>query len=98
MKKMLVVLGSMILAVAIAMPIMAQGAKPVAKILITNTRVFDGEHEKLAEGMSVLVEGNKIAKIAKFIKVPKDANVIDAKGKVLMPVPSGVNWHVRINA
>lgn len=29
-------------------------------ILITNARIFDGEHEKLAEGMSVLVEGNPL--------------------------------------
>ena len=32
----------------------ADPAKPVAKTLITNTNIFDGESEKLANGMSVL--------------------------------------------
>ena len=54
-------------------------------ILITNATIFDGENEKLAEGMSVLVEGNKITKIAKTIVAPEGAELIDANGKVLMP-------------
>jgi len=72
----------------------AQEAKPVAKTLITNANVFDGKNEKLAEGMSVLIEGNKIAKIAKSIPAPTGATVIDAKGKVLMPGLTDVHWHV----
>jgi len=71
----------------------AAEAKPVARTLITNARVFDGEHEKLAEGMSVLVEGNKISKIAPSIAAPTDALVIDAKGKVLMPGLIDAHWH-----
>jgi hypothetical protein len=35
--------------------------------LIQNVKIFNGMNDKLAEGMSVLVEGNKIAKIAKAI-------------------------------
>jgi imidazolonepropionase-like amidohydrolase len=54
-------------------------------ILIRNVKIFDGKSEKLAEGMSVLVEGNKIAKIAKSIKEPAGATVIDAKGRTLTP-------------
>lgn len=58
----------------------AEEAKPMAKTLITNARTFDGKSDKLTESMSVLVEGNKIAKIAESIAAPKDATVIDAKG------------------
>ncbi len=32
-------------------------------ILITNCRIFDGESPKLIEGMSVLIDGNKISRI-----------------------------------
>ncbi len=57
----------------------------VSQILIQNVNIFDGEQEALAEGMSVLVEGNKITKIAKSIPAPDGATTIDAKGKTLMP-------------
>ncbi|WP_455387844.1 amidohydrolase family protein [Petrachloros mirabilis] len=75
----------------------AEDAKPVPKTLITNARVFDGEHAKLAEGMSVLIEGNKIAKIAKSIPAPAGATVIDAKGKVLMPGLIDAHWHTMLS-
>ena len=65
-----------------------------AATLIQNARIFDGTNEQLAEGMSVLVEGNKIAKIAKAIPAPAGATVIDAKGKVLMPGLTDAHWHV----
>ncbi len=49
----------------------AIAAEPkAAATLIQNARVFDGKNETLAEGMSVLVEGNKIAKVAKTIPAP----------------------------
>ncbi len=59
--------------------------KPAAKTLITNANVFNGKSEQLAEGMSVLVEGNKITKMAKSIKAPVGATIIDAGGRSLMP-------------
>ena len=63
----------------------AEEAKPVEKTLITNARIFDGKSDKLTANMSVLVEGNKIAKIAKSITAPNDATVIDAKGRTMTP-------------
>src|SRR5262249_6625 len=58
---------------------------PQSTILIINANVFDGQNEKLAGGMSVLVEGNTIARIATSIPVPVGVTVIDAAGRVLMP-------------
>ena len=58
---------------------------PQNVILITDARIFDGKSEKLTVGMSVLVEGNKIAKIGASIPVPARTRVIDAAGRVLMP-------------
>ncbi len=75
----------------------AAEAQPVAPTLITNVNIFDGEHEGLADGMSVLVEGNKIAKIAKAIPTPAGATVIDAKGKTLMPGLIDAHWHSMFN-
>jgi len=71
----------------------AQETTPNNVVLITNANVFDGQNEKLAEGMSVLIEGNKITQIAKSIKAPDGATVIDAKGRVLMPGLSECHWH-----
>ncbi len=73
---------------------MAQETEPKPSVLITNAHIFDGENEKLADGMSILVEGNKISKIAKSIPVPAGATVIDANGKVLMPGLIDAHWHV----
>jgi len=65
--------------------------------LITNANIFDGQNEKLAEGMSVLIEGNKIAKIATTINAPAGASVIDADGRVLMPGLIDAHWHTMFN-
>jgi len=74
---------------------LAQGdAKPVAKVLITNARIFDGKSDKLTESMSVLVEGNKITKIAKSITAPSDATVIDAKGRTMTPGFIAMHEHI----
>ena len=83
----------LVLLLAVAIPAMAQEAKPGNKVLITNTKIFDGQNEKLAEGMSVLVEGNKIKKIAKSIPAPSGATVIDAEGRTLMPGLIDAHWH-----
>jgi len=86
--------GLLALVLAVAVPAMGQEAKPVSKVLITNANVFDGKNAKLATGMSVLVEGNKISKIAKSIKAPAGATVIDAKGKTLMPGLIDAHAHI----
>lgn len=76
----------------------AQETTPKNVVLITNANIFDGQHENLAMGMSVLIEGNKITKVAKSIPAPQGAVVIDAKGKTLMPGLTDVHWHVMFNS
>ena len=64
----------------------AQEEKPKPQVLFTNVNVFDGKSDMLAEGMSVLVEGNLIKKIAKGkIDAGSNAKVIDGGGRTLMP-------------
>jgi imidazolonepropionase-like amidohydrolase len=65
-----------------------------SRVLITDANVFDGTHEKPATGVSVLVEGNKITKVAKSITAPDGAMVIDAQGRTLTPGFIGAHEHL----
>jgi len=76
----------------------AEDTKP-GQILITNVNVFDGKSDKLAEGMSVLVEGNLIKTVsAGTIEATADATVIDGGGRTLMPGMIDGHAHIMINA
>ncbi|WP_455387850.1 amidohydrolase family protein [Petrachloros mirabilis] len=86
------------LALALCTSASARAAEPKPAVLITNANIFDGKSEKLATGMSVLVEGNKIAKIAKSIPAPPGATVIDAKGRTLTPGFIASHEHVLMQA
>jgi len=88
----------LVLVLAVTMPAIAQHAKPVSKVLITNANIFDGKNDKLATGMSVLVEGNKITKIAKSITAPAGATTIDANGRTLTPGLIDAHTHLIWNA
>ena len=55
-------------------------ARPPAT-LFKNVKVFDGKSDKLTASTSVLVVGNKIAKIGGDIAAPEKATVIDGGGK-----------------
>lgn len=55
---------------------------PLSKLLLTNAKlVNDGEIREV----DVLVEDQRIAKVAKSISAPSNATVLDLDGKVLMP-------------
>ena len=90
-------LGCMVLSLVLAVSAMAQEAKPVSKVLITNANILDSNKGTIAEGMSLLVEGNKIAKIAKSIPAPDGATVIDAKGRTLTPGLIDAHVHLMWN-
>lgn len=80
--------------ITLAVPVLAQDAEPKPQILITNVNIFDGKSDMLTEGMSVLVEGNKIAKIAKSITAPAGATVIDAAGRTMTPGFIAMHEHI----
>jgi len=71
---------SLCVTLAFCTTVAAQEAEPKPSTLITNANIFDGEHEELLTGMSVLVEGNKISKIAKSIAAPTGALLLMAPG------------------
>ena len=82
-------------AVALAGSASAQEEKPKPQTLFNNVNIFDGKNDRLAEGMSVLVEGNLIKKIAKGnIEADTDATVIDGGGRTLMPGLADTHVHL----
>ena len=72
-------------ALAFTASAVAQEEKPKPQILFTKVNIFDGKSDKLAEDMSVLVEGNLIKQIGKGLKAVDGAKVIDGGGRTLMP-------------
>ena len=65
-------------------PASAAEKKKPKLTLITNVNIFDGFSDKLAKGMSVLVEGNHIKEVGKSIK-GACASVIDGGGLTMTP-------------
>ena len=61
-----------------------QAEQPTA-VLFQNARVFDGTAAVLSPPTSVLIQGNRITKIATNIAAPTGATIIDAAGRTLMP-------------
>jgi len=96
MRTYLRIITAFFVVLAFCVPATAQDAAP-QQILITNARVFDGVSDKLSAPMNVLVEGNKIAKIAKSITAPDGATVIDAAGRTMTPGLIDVHVHLTWN-
>jgi len=65
-------------------------------LLIRNARLFDAEKRALRPATAVLVRGEKIDAVGATSEVaaPKDAEVIDAAGKVLLPGMWDMHVHV----
>ena len=64
--------------------------------LFQNVRVFDGKSGALTPATSVLVEGNKIARIAASITPPSGASIVAGGGRTLMPGLSDMHWHAML--
>jgi imidazolonepropionase-like amidohydrolase len=59
-------------------------------------RVFDGRSERLGPTTSVLVTGNRIARIGPDIAAPEHAKVIEGGGRTLMPGLIDAHWHAML--
>ena len=63
-------------------------------VLFRNARIFDGESAECAEHMSVLVEGDRIKEISGSAIQSERAQVIDLRGRTLMPGLIDAHVHV----
>jgi len=83
--------------VAVALPSMAQDARPASQVLFTDVTVFDGANEQLIANANVLIEGNLIKQVSTTTISADGATVIDGKGRTLMPGLIDAHWHTMFN-
>lgn len=70
----------------IAAQIPAQTAPSETRPLVfKNVTVIDVSDGKAKSGTMVIVSGNRITNVGKKLKIPKDAQIVDATGKFLIP-------------
>ncbi len=70
--------------------------KPDGMIAFTGARIITMEGEEVIENGTILIEKNIIKAIgtAQSVTIPKDAKIIDAKGKTIMPGIVDVHAHL----
>ena len=68
--------------------------QPQGQVLFTNARIITMDGDKVIENGAVLVEGNKIKKVGRKVRVPRGATVIDCEGKTIMPGMIDVHGHL----
>jgi imidazolonepropionase-like amidohydrolase len=71
----------------------AAPAQSTAAIVFNNVRIFDGSHGRLSDARSVLVQGNRIARIATGPIDAPGAVRIEGNGRTLMPGLIDMHWH-----
>nr|WP_237587029.1 amidohydrolase family protein [Pontibacter russatus] len=67
---------------------------PEGKMAFTNARIITMKGDEVIEGGTIVVDGNHIVAVGKNVQVPKDAKVIDANGKTIMPGIVDVHAHL----
>ena len=68
--------------------------RPQGKLVIRDVSVFDAESARLDPHRDVLVEGNRIVSIKPAGAAPQGAQVIDGRGKTLLPGLWDMHAHV----
>ncbi len=64
-------------------------------IALINGILIDGSGKKPVEGTTILIENGRIRKVGKDIVVPEDADVINLKGKTV--IPGLIDAHVHLS-
>src|ERR1043165_7535215 len=63
-------------------------------VAFTNVNVIPMNKERVLQNQTVLVKNGVIAEIGAKVKIPKDARVIDGKGKYLIPGLVDMHTHL----
>lgn len=70
--------------------------KPATPLAFTNANLFDAETGRVIPNSTVVIEGNRIKAVGSGgkVNVPKNAEVIDARGRLLMPGLWDMHVHI----
>src|SRR3954464_7985462 len=68
----------------------------MTSLIIRNGTLIDGRSEAAARNTSIVVQGNKIVSVGPEGEAPRDAQLIDAKGKFIMP--GLIDGHVHLSS
>lgn len=70
--------------------------KSTTSLAFTNANLFDAETGKMLPNISVVIEGNRIKEVGRNgqVKVPRNAEIIDARGKTLLPGLWDMHVHI----
>lgn len=68
--------------------------RPEGTIAFTNARIITMNGNEVIENGTVVVEGNKIRSVGSDVEIPRNAKVIDASGKTIMPGIVDVHAHI----
>lgn len=63
-------------------------------VAFTNVNVIPMDKERVLENQTVLIRDGLIVEIGKKVKIPKDAKVVDGKGKFLIPGLMDMHAHL----
>jgi len=89
-------MGASLAALGLVRPAGAQALPPgpTPPIVFQNFLLFDGKSNALRGGLRLVIEGNRIKRIAGGeITPPEGARVIDCGGRVIMPGLIDAHWH-----
>jgi imidazolonepropionase-like amidohydrolase len=88
--------GASLASLGLVRPAGAQTVSPGPRppIMFGNFQLFDGRSNGLRGGLRLLVEGNRIKRIASGdVATPDGARIIDCGGRVMMPGLIDAHWH-----
>jgi imidazolonepropionase-like amidohydrolase len=74
--------------------IFASSVASAQTVAFTNVNIVPMDKERVLRNQTVLVENGVIAEIGKKVKIPKEAQIIDAKGKYLIPGLVDMHTHL----
>lgn len=67
-------------------------------VAFTNVNVIPMDKEMILQNQTVLIHNGIIVEIGKKVKIPKDSQIIDGKGKYLMPGLADLHIHLHSEA
>ncbi len=88
--------GASLTSLGLVQPVGAQAAPPgpTPPIVFGNFLLFDGKSKDLRGGLRLIIEGNRIKRIAiGEMTPPEGARMIDCGGRVIMPGLIDAHWH-----